>query len=222
MSHPAPLDKQSTKDILMDKEIIYVGDPMCSWCYGFTSVIQSLRAKFADRARFRLVMGGLRPDGTHVADQRYTAFLRGHWTEIQECTGQPFSLAILDRTGWIYDTEKACRAVVAMRMLRSGSEWDYFAAAQKGFYHHNHDPNDPMSFARIAERFSVDPDEFLLAYHGAAAATGTQDDFGWARDMGVNSFPTVLVHDARGFAALTIGYRPIEVLEGPLAGWLEG
>lgn len=206
----------------MDKEVIYIGDPMCSWCYGFTNAIQGLRAKFKERARFTLVMGGLRPDGTHVADINYTTFLRGHWQEVSERTGQPFPFGILDSTGWIYDTEKACRAVVAMRLLKPEVEWEYFAAAQKGFYHHNHNPNDPASFARIAEGFGVAHDDFLDAYRGDASIAGTQDDFGRAREIGVSSFPTVLVRDARGLAALTMGYRPLDVLEGPLAGWLEG
>ncbi len=203
------------------KEVIYVGDPMCSWCYGFTNVIQGLRNKFGARAKFTLVMGGLRPDGTHVADQQYTAFLRGHWQEIAAQTGQPFSFSILDRTGWIYDTEKACRAVVTMRRLKPEAEWAYFAAAQKGFYHTNHDPNDPASFARLAEPFGIPGDSFLEAYSAAESIAATQDDFRWARSIGVNSFPTVVARDERGLGALTIGYRPLEGLEGPLEAWLQ-
>ena len=203
------------------KEVIYVGDPMCSWCYGFTNVIQGLRSKFKDGANFRLVMGGLRPDGTHVADENYTTFLRGHWQEIEERTGQPFRLSILDRTGWIYDTEKACRAVVAIRRLAPERQWEYFAAAQKSFYHDNHDPNDPTSFARIAERFDIASADFLEAYQDSETVAATHEDFRWARTSGVNSFPTVLVRDDRGLAALTIGYRPLEMLERPLETWLK-
>jgi len=29
-----------------------------------------------------------------------------------------------------------------------------------------------------------------------------------------------VVHDARGWALLTNGYRPLEELAGPLAGWI--
>ena len=129
---------------------------MCSWCYGFTNSIQELRARYGDRTDIILVMGGLRPAGTHVVDDHYRNFLRRHWQEIGERTDQPFDLAILDETGWIYDTEKACRAVVTMRRL-----------------------------------------------------------------IGVNSFPTVLVEDENGLAALTVGYRPFSELAPPLERWLE-
>lgn len=205
----------------MQKQIIYVGDPMCSWCYGFTNVIQQIRGVFRDRCSVTLVMGGLRPDGTHIVDDRYRNFLREHWREIGERTGQAFDLSILDNTGWIYDTEKACRAVVVMRQLKPDVEWEYFAAAQKGFYHQNHNPNDPKSFARIAEPFGINQETFLGAYRDERIFEATQTDFDWAKSVGVSSFPTVLVRDKRGIAPLTIGYRPYEQLVEPLERWLK-
>lgn len=204
----------------MQKEIIYIGDPMCSWCYGFADVIRAIRERYRDRAEVSLVMGGLRPDGTHVVTDHYRNFLRDHWREIGKRTGQPFNLSILDRTGWIYDTEKPCRAVVVMRHLRPEVEWEYFAAVQRGFYHDNHDPNDPESFARIAETFGVASAIFLDAYRTDTSIEETQEDFRWARSVGVNSFPTVLLRDSHGLVALTIGYRPLPELLDPLEAWM--
>lgn len=204
----------------MKKEIIYIGDPMCSWCYGFADVIRAIRESCRDRVETRLVMGGLRPDGTHVVTDAYRNFLREHWREIGRRTGQPFELSILERTGWIYDTEKACRAVVVMRHLEPEVEWEYFAAVQRGFYRDNHDPNDPESFARIAETFGVAPAAFLDAYRADASIEKTREDFRWARSVGVDGFPTVLLRGGRGLVALTIGYRPLQELLGPLEAWL--
>lgn len=205
---------------MTQKEIIYVGDPMCSWCYGFTDVLRGIRERCSDRVGTRLVMGGLHADGTHVVTERYRDFLREHWREIGMRTGQPFDLSILDRTGWIYDTEKACRAVVVVRELGRGLEWEYFAAVQRGFYRDNHDPNDPESFARIAQTFGVERSIFLDAYQAAPSRQRTQDDFRWARSVGVDGFPTVLLRDDRGLAGLTLGYQPLQQLLPSLEAWL--
>jgi protein-disulfide isomerase-like protein with CxxC motif len=54
-----------------------------------------------------LKMGGLHPGNDYVVEGEYRKFLRAHWIEIGQRTGQEFSLDILDRGPWIYDTEKA-------------------------------------------------------------------------------------------------------------------
>lgn len=48
--------------------LVYVGDPMCSWCYGFG---QELSKALAQRLEMRLdiVTGGLRAGGTEVLDE---------------------------------------------------------------------------------------------------------------------------------------------------------
>ena len=40
--------------------LLYVADPMCSWCYGFSPVIGAVAGHFGDRLPVRLLMGGLR------------------------------------------------------------------------------------------------------------------------------------------------------------------
>ncbi len=204
----------------MQSEIIYVGDPMCSWCYGFSSVIQTLFRKYRNSVRMTLRMGGLHPGNDYVVTDAYRRFLLGHWNEIAERTGQRFSFGILDKLGWIYDTEKACRAAVVVRTLRPGSEYPYFAAIQAGFYALNRDPHDPDSFAEAAAEFGIAREEFLAAYADDAVKAETAGDFEWARSLGVNGFPTVLVRDRRGLAVLTRGYQPLQALEEPLATWL--
>lgn len=205
----------------MSKEIIYVGDPMCSWCYGFTKVIQEIRSTFGGRAPLRLMMGGLRPDGTHLVTDSYRRFLRGHWQEIEERTGQPFDLSILDSTGWIYDTEKACRAVVAARRFGPDKDWEVFAATQRGFYFANHDPNDPESYATIGEQVGIPRADFSAAYHDPETVAATQQDFAWARSVGIDAFPTVVLGDGQSLAALTVGYQPFSPLAVKIARWLE-
>lgn len=205
---------------MTDNEIIYIGDPMCSWCYGFTNVIQMIKERYTDRARVTLMLGGLRPDGTHLVDDQYSKFLKTHWQEIGQRTGQMFDLSILDNLGWVYDTEKPCRAVVAVRRLQPDLVWEYFAATQKGFYFNNHNPNDPRSFARIAATFGIDEDSFLQTFHDQATIDATQNDFRAARKMGVNSFPTVLLRKGQTISLLTMGYRPVEALIPALETWL--
>ena len=45
---------------MAEKRLVYLADPMCSWCYGFSPVIAAIAERFEDRMPLQLVMGGLR------------------------------------------------------------------------------------------------------------------------------------------------------------------
>ena len=44
-------------------------------------------------------------------------YIRNAWTQVNGATGQPFDFAFLERDGFVYDTEPACRAVVTVRRM---------------------------------------------------------------------------------------------------------
>jgi len=58
-------------------KLIYIGDPMCSWCYGFgkelSEVMQSL-----PELRLEIVVGGLRACATDVLDDAGKRFRLAH------------------------------------------------------------------------------------------------------------------------------------------------
>ena len=54
--------------------MIYVADPMCSWCYAFAPVIVALAERLEARLPLRLMLGGLRAGNTELmraADKDY-------------------------------------------------------------------------------------------------------------------------------------------------------
>ncbi|WP_164662204.1 DsbA family protein [Tropicibacter sp. Alg240-R139] len=201
-------------------ELIYIGDPMCSWCYGFSPVIQSLKSNFRDNFKMSLCMGGLHPGPDYVVDQEYRDFLTEHWKEVERRTGQVFSFGNLKELGWVYDTEKACRAVVVFRKLQPKADFAFFAEIQDGFYRHDKDPNEPLTFARAAEKFGVSPETFLKLYNDPISSRETWNEFAWARSLGVSGFPTVLVRYGTTYAVLNRGFQPMSQLEARLDEWL--
>lgn len=204
----------------MDKELIYIGDPMCSWCYGFAPVIQTLHEKYKDQLDMRIVVGGLRVGPEHVVDDQRVSFLREHWDDVAERTGQEFGMGILNETGWLYDTERACRAVVVMRKLDPQKIFAYFGAIQKNFYLNNHAPEPVETYADEAQKFDVDRQTFIDTYEATETIDETMQDFAWSAEIGIRGFPSVLVRKDEEVTALTLGYQPLEALEQPLQQWL--
>src|SRR3546814_11607747 len=70
--------------------LIYFADPMCSWCYGFSPVLDEIRHAFGRALPVRVVMGGLRPGTETPMTEAAKLELAGHWTHVHEATGLPF------------------------------------------------------------------------------------------------------------------------------------
>lgn len=204
----------------LDAEFVYVGDPMCSWCWGFSPVLEQLQARYA--IPLRVVMGGLRTGSLAqpmVPEMR--ARMAGYWEQVEQQTGQPFTRTSLEREGWHYDTELSCRAVVAMRELAPRLTLPWLARLHRAFYVEGVDITDPAVFPDLLGGFDVDRDEYARVLQADATVERTRQDFDEAQQLGALGFPTVLLRDGETLGIVTRGYVPWSELEPALTAWLE-
>lgn len=189
-------------------KLIYVGDPMCSWCWGFAPEIESLSHDHL----VEVVVGGLRPGPmAQVLDDAMAGFLRKHWVEIADRTGQPFDTSFLERRdGWLYDTEPAAIAVTRFREAFPSQTLDYFTTVQRAFYAEGRDVTDFPALAELAADFGVDRGDFADSLQTDEARQVAWDDFGRARNWGISGFPTLVGELTDGRLALLA------------RGWTEG
>lgn len=201
----------------MSRELIYVGDPLCSWCWGFAPVVGVLEQRFG--LPVRVVVGGLRPGpAARPLDEELAEVLGHHWEQVEARTGQPFNRGALDWRGWLYDTEPPCRAVVTMRELAPAQTLPFFTRLQEAFYVENRDVTSPDIYPGLLEGFPVETEEFLERWASPDMRRRTWEDFRQARSMGVSGFPTLLLREDDRLRTVTRGYVPLEVLEPVLEG----
>jgi len=188
-------------------ELIYVGDPMCSWCWGFAPVLERLDAHY--ELPLRTVVGGLRPGpAAEPLGARLAGFLRHHWEQIAELTGQPFDLSGLEREGWIYDTWPADLAIVAGRIVDEARVLAWFSRVQRAFYAEGADVTDRAVLVGLAEDFGLDG--FGEVFDEEATAEATRADFARSRALGVSGFPALLYRDDEIVAPVAYGYTSFE------------
>ncbi len=194
------------------REIIYIGDPMCSWCWGFAPQLDELGRRVPD-VGLRVITGGLRagPHSEPMTD-RLAAFLAHEWTRIQERTGQPFDHGLLARRDWIYDTEPACRAVAVMRSIDEPRAWPLFKRLQRAFYAEGLLPLSPEVVGALVGDIGGDASKFMAAFRSEEYRRASWTDFSLARRWGVMSFPTVIARIGDQGYLLTIGYTEAQVM----------
>jgi putative protein-disulfide isomerase len=203
-----------------DLGFIYVGDPMCSWCWGFAPALEQLERRYG--LPLEVVMGGLRTGPlAEVMDADARAQLATYWQGVAERTGQPFTTASLERDGWRYDTEPACRAVVAMRELAPGDTLRWVARLHRAFYVEGVDITDETLLPTLLDGFDADPQRFASLLADGGTAQRTRKDFQEAQRYGATGFPTLLLRDGEELGIVTRGYVPWEQLEPALTRWLE-
>jgi len=201
---------------------LYFADPMCSWCYGFAPIIERLQAHFADRLALRIVVGGLRAGNTTVMRDRDRAYIRSAWERVHDASGQPFDFSFFDRKNFIYDTEPACRAVVAIRERRPEMALAMMSAIANAFYADNRDVTQNTILAEVAAEVGEDPVTFLKTLIHPELRQKTMQDFLFAQQLNVQGFPCLLVgNEASEYTLITSGYSPIDALIDAVERWLE-
>ena len=202
--------------------LIYVMDPMCSWCWGFAPVAEALiQQAEAAGVKAHVVVGGLRTGSGAALDPDTRAYIVKHWQAVYEATEQPFKFEGALPDGFVYDTEPACRAVVVARELAADLAWPLVKLIQQAFYTLRLDVTQPVQLAALAEQAGVPRIEFVEAFDSDRRVQTTQADFAWAQGLGIAGFPTLLAERDGQLALLTNGYRPLADLAPLLARWLE-
>lgn len=202
------------------KHILFFGDPMCSWCWGFAPELQHIVDLCQGRAQFEMVMGGLRPGTIDPWDHSMRSYIRHHWQEVQGKTGQPFDFTRFDDEDFIYDTEPGCRALVVVRNLADNKSLAMYEALQRGFYAQNLDITDPNVLADLAADIGIQRNLFVDAFAQPDVRRQVALDFERSQAFGVQGFPAVLCAEDGQYGFLTLGYRKFETMKGDLQDWL--
>jgi putative protein-disulfide isomerase len=201
-------------------EFLYVGDAMCSWCWGFTATVERLEERFA--IPFTFINGGLRPGPNgQVLDDQMRSYLRQTWERVGDVSGQPFDASILDRDdGWVYDTELPAIAIVTMRELSPDHVLALYHRLQRAFYAEATDITDPMTYESLLSDFPVDAAHFLALMAGSDMKWKAWEDFEQARAYGVTGFPALLLRAGGELATVARGFAPFDRIEQPLVEYL--
>lgn len=205
----------------MASRLLYVMDPMCSWCWGFAPVVEALAEQAAAAGvPLQIVVGGLRRDQVAIDAAARVRYL-GYWQAVNASTGQLFDFERGLPAGLVYDTEPACRALVTARQLDAASAWTLLKLIQQAFYTEGADVTQASVLVQLAEQAGIPRIEFAEAFDSQAMQEATAADFTWVQDLGIAGFPTLLAERDGQLALLTNGYQPLEVLAPLLGRWLE-
>jgi len=186
-------------------KLIYVGDPMCSWCYGIANELDAVKDRYEGHLEFEIIMGGLRPYNTQTMTE-LKDFLSHHWQDVNKMSGQKFNYGILDSTEITYDTEPPSRATVIIRDIAPELTFEFFQLTQEAFYLENKNMHLVSSYTSALKELNIDQGEFERAFHSEKYKTAIKKDFELSGEIGVRSFPTLLLFDGKTYHVIAQGF----------------
>jgi putative protein-disulfide isomerase len=203
--------------------LIFAGDPMCSWCYGFGKELTELMSRHP-KLPLQILVGGVRAGATDLLDESGKQFRLAHWARVEQASGLPFNRdAFMGRENFVYDTEPICRAVVAAhRLAPAADQLAVFRALQHAFYVDGLDTTDGDVLAQagvkaLASQGLVFPAQaFRAEWDQPATSAATAAEFAKVRAMGIRSFPALLLEVDGQVIDISPGYAPVDRLDGQL------
>jgi putative protein-disulfide isomerase len=197
--------------------LIYIADPLCSWCYNFGPELAGLLVGLPDTP-YQIIVGGLRVQNRKPLDQVQRDTLLSDWKRIEETTGLPFSHDRLSHADFVYDTELACRAVKAAEILAPTTVFDVFHSIQRAFFVDGRDMTDAAALADVAATamsaaaVPMDAATFLLTLESSQVIDATNQDFEQTRRWGIEGFPTLVLERNGKLDLVSSGSARTEVL----------
>jgi putative protein-disulfide isomerase len=185
--------------------LYYVHDPMCSWCWGYRPAWLALKSGLPPGVVVANVVGGLAPDTDEEMPEAMRLKIQAHWRRIEGLLGTAFNFDFWTCCHPRRDTYKACRAVVAAR--RHGLEEEMIEAIQRAYYERALNPSEPDVLARLGGEIGLDEAAFRDELYDERTESAFQVQLSLARELGVDSFPSLVLESPGGRRRIQVDYR---------------
>ncbi len=192
----------------MATTLIYVHDPMCSWCYGFGPALAGLVAGLPPGVRYRRLLGGLAPDTDAPMPEDLRTRLQDTWRRIQgRIPGTEFNFDFWTRCSPRRSTYPACRAVIAARAQDPDLDGAMTSAIQRAYYRKARNPSDRDTLIALAGEIGADREAFAAALDAPATQAALAAEIAECRALGVSSFPSLVLDRDGSRWPIPVDYR---------------
>ena len=198
-------------------KIIYVFDPLCGWCYGFSPVMKKAYDKYKEKADFEVIAGGM-----VIGDQigpicKIAEFLKGATARVTERTGAEFSKLFLDTiltegTQLLSSMEPSI-AVQICKVEKPDRVFEFVSELHKEIYVSGLKTTISSDYDRLAKKMGFDEKIFINELTENKFKQMAMQDFQEAGALGVDSYPAVLISIDGVVRELARGYMKWNDLE---------
>lgn len=193
------------------KKLLYIMDPMCSWCWAFSPTLEAIKHTFPNLP-VQFIMGGLAADSETPMPKEQQQTIRSIWQHIEESTGTKFNYEFWTQCSPRRSTWRACRAVIVAEQLKPGSADQMANAIQHAYYLNAQNPSDSETLIPLAKSLGIDASDFAALIDTQNTQQTLQEHMAFARQLNVSGFPALRFFDDEKVIRLSDGYTKPDII----------
>ncbi|MDH6229116.1 DsbA family protein [Streptomyces sp. MJP52] len=180
--------------------LTYAFDAYCGWCYGFGPALHAFAAVNAHRIELRVLSGGLFTGSRALPVSAYPHVPEAD-RRIAQLTGVTFGdgyRRALAEGSAVMDSTDAATALTALRRHAPARALELAGALQRAWYVDGRSLSDPDVHRAVAAEHGLDTDAVAASCRSPATRTEAESEFRELRRLGVDAYPTLLLHTPTG------------------------
>jgi putative protein-disulfide isomerase len=201
------------------KEIIYIYDALCGWCYGFSEVIKTFEEKYKSGYNLTVLSGGLIKGDRIGPIGAMSSYILNAIPHLEKTTGQKIGQAFIDvlKEGTrIQDSNIPARALCVFKSIAKGKDIQIAHKIQHAHFVQGLDLTEAQSYNEICLEFNIPMNEFVKKLTSEEIIKTAQLEFNQVAAWGINGFPAVILNRGDALIAISNGYTSLDNLENNL------
>ncbi len=194
-------------------KLLYIYDPLCGWCYGFSPVMKKIWKNYRDRVSCEVYSGGMATGARAQSIGTGWSFIGRSLHVVEEAAGVQFGeefRALVQEGTYIYNSEPPCIAMTVFKEYHPERAVEFAHDLQHALFRDGLSLNEPETYSVLVQPYAIDAIEFIHKMGDERYRAATHQEFQTVSAMGVNGFPTLVYLDSERGMALARGYQPYD------------
>lgn len=196
--------------------IIYVWDPLCGWCYTFSTVLARIRNEFAGAFDFDILSGGLAIGERVGPVSQKAVYIRKRLPDVERISGVKFGekyLQLLDEGNSVNDSLPPSIAFKVLRSFRDNEAFNFAYLIQHAHFYEGKDLGNIRVYLEICEKYEINKHAFMERFEDPAFRKMAEDDFQLTRNWGVEKYPSLVGKKEHEMELIHKGYATFDELK---------
>lgn len=200
--------------------LIYIYDPMCGWCYGFSHILDSFERNHIDDFDFEIISGGMViGDREGFIRNDLATYLESSYEKVEEIAhikyGDAFINKLRKRELWLTSSIPT-QALETFKKYNFEQAKDFAADIQKAFFYYGKDMRDTNVYLQIIKKYNINEAEFISRMYSEEIKNESQLNYQTATNYGISGYPSLLMEYKGKYFIIARGFIDYTTLESTI------